>query len=230
MLTSSEGAIHLKPTRRIKVFLLVGNHLLCESLARIIQQKADIDLIKQSTDLSNVALVIARSECDLIVLDSVSANALTRQCAGRLRDLNPKVQLLMVGMEADESAFLKAVRAGVSGYLLNEASAVDVIAAIRAIVRGEAVCPSQLSRALFDTLAGEWECTPSIRKMGFRLTRREQELLPMIANGLSNKEIASRLNLSQQTVKNHIHRMFRKVGANDRLEIIEIAGAESLCN
>ena len=52
----------------------------------------------------------------------------------------------------------------------------------------------------------------------------------MIAHGLSNKEIASRLNLSEQTVKNHIHRMFRKVGANDRLEIIEIAGAESLCN
>jgi len=230
VLTSNEPAIHLKPTLRIKVLLLVGNHLLCESLAHIIRQKADIDVMEQSTNLSNMALVMARSECDVILLDSVSAKALTRQCTTRLLDLNPKVRVLMVGMELDESAFLKAVRAGVGGYLLNEASAVDVIAAIRAIVRGEAVCPSQLSRALFDTLAGKLECTPSIRKMGFRLTRREQELLPMIANGLSNKEIASRLNISQQTVKNHIHRMFRKVGANDRLEVIEIASAESLCN
>lgn len=216
------------PSLRTKVLLLVGNHLLCESLARIVQQKADIDLIEQSTDLSNVALVIASSECDVILLDSVSANAFSRQCAARLTDLNPKVQVLMVGMEADEGFFLKAVRAGASGYLLNEASAVDVIAAIRAIVRGEAVCPSQLCRTLFDTLAGKCEYAPGVRKMGLRLTRRQQELLPLIAHGLSNKEIASRLNLSEQTVKNHIHRMFRKVGANDRLEVIEIAGAEGL--
>lgn len=218
------------PSLRIKVLLLVGNHLLCESLARIVRQKEDIDLVEQSTDLSNVALVIARSECDVILLDSVSANALTRKCATRLTDLNPKVQVLMVGMEADEGVFIAAVRAGVSGYLLNEASAVDVIAAIRAIARGEAVCPSQLCRALFDTVSGKWEYTPSVRKMGLRLTRREQELLPMIAHGLSNKEIASRLNLSEQTIKNHIHRMFRKVGANDRLEVIEITGAEGLRN
>jgi two-component system response regulator DegU len=230
MLTSSEGAIHLKPTLQIKIFLLVGNHLLCESLARIIQHKTDIEVTEQSNNLSNIALAIARSECDVILLDSVGANALSCQRVTRLRDLNPRAQVLVVGMEADDGAFLRAVRAGVSGYLLNEASALDVIAAIRAIVRGEAVCPFQLCRTLFDTVSGKWEYTPSIRKMGFRLTRREQELLPMIANGLSNKEIASRLNLSQQTVKNHIHRMFRKVGANDRLEVIEIAGAESLRN
>jgi DNA-binding NarL/FixJ family response regulator len=58
------------------------------------------------------------------------------------------------------------------------------------------------------------------------LTRRQQELLPMIARGLTNKEIASYLNLSEQTVKNHIHRMLRKMGANGRLQVTEIAGVE----
>jgi DNA-binding NarL/FixJ family response regulator len=220
----------LNPSLRIKVFLLVGNRLLCKALGRILQQRTDIFVIGQSADLSNIALIIERSESDVILLDSVSASALNRQCATRMRDLNPKAQVLMIGMDADEGAFLRAVRAGVSGYLLNEASGEDVIAAIRALARGQAVCPSQLCKALFDTLAGVREFTLSVRKMGFRLTRRQQELIPMIARGLTNKEIASHLNLSEQTVKNHIHRMLRKVGANDRLHVIEITRTEDLPN
>jgi DNA-binding NarL/FixJ family response regulator len=66
--------------------------------------------------------------------------------------------------------------------------------------------------------------------MGLRLTRRQQELLPMVARGLTNKEIAYNLNLSEQTVKNHVHRMLRKIGVNDRSEIIENARAEHLPN
>ena len=218
------------PNVRTKVVLLVGNHLLCKSLARIIQQRPDIDVIgAQALELSNVALAIARSEGGVILLDSVSANVLTRQCV-RIRDLNPNVQVLMVGMDADEGIFLRAVQAGVRGYLLPEASATDLIAAIRAVARREAVCPSQFCKYLFDVLAGVSEFTPSVRKMALRLTRRQQELLPMVARGLSNKEIASNLNLSEQTVKNHVHRILRKIGANDRSEVIEIARAEDLAN
>lgn len=218
------------PSCRIKVLLLVGNYLLCKSLARIIQQRPDIDVIERAADLSNVALAIARSEAGVILLDSVSANALNRQSVIRMRDLNPNAQVLMIGMDADEGTFLRAVRAGVYGYLLHEASAADLIVAIRAVARREAVCPSQLCKFLFDALAGVREFTPSVRQMGLRLTRRQQELLPMVARGLSNKEIASHLNLSEQTVKNHIHRMLRKMGANGRSEIIDIARAQDFPN
>jgi DNA-binding NarL/FixJ family response regulator len=218
------------PSVRTKVFLLVGNHLLCKSLGRIIQQRPDIFVIGQSVDLSDVALLITSSESDVILLDSASVTALNRQYGARIRDLNPKAQVLMIGMDTDECAFIRAVRAGVSGYLLNEASAVDVIAAIRAVARGESVCPAQLCRALFNTVAGAPEFTPSVRKMVLRLTRRQQELVPMIARGLTNKEIASNLNLSEQTVKNHIHRMLRRIGANDRLEVVEITRAQNLPN
>jgi len=219
----------VNPNFRISVLLLVGNHLLCKSLARIIQQRSDIFAIEPG-NLSDIALLITKSETDVILLDLASATALNRQCVARLRDLNPKARVLMIGMDVDECAFLKAVRFGVSGYLLNETSAVELISAIRAVARGEAVCPPQLCRALFDTLAGIRELTPGVRKMGARLTRRQRELVPMIVRGLTNKEIASHLNLSEQTVKNHIHRIFRRIGAIDRSEIIEIAVAEQRLN
>jgi DNA-binding NarL/FixJ family response regulator len=228
--SGARGASPVNPNLRINVFLLVGNHLLRKSLGRIIQQRPDIFVIGQSADLSNIAPIIARSEGDVILLDSVSATALSRQCVTRIRDLNPNAQILMIGMDADEGAFLTAVRAGVSGYLVHEATAANVVAAIRAVARGEAVCPSGFCKALFDALARVGEFTPSVRKMGLRLTRRQQELFPMVARGLTNKEIASLLNLSEHTVKNHIHRMLRKIGANHRSQVLEIARAEHLPN
>lgn len=180
----------------------------------------------ESVELSDIALLIARSESDVILMDSVSANALNRDGITRVRDLNPNAQVLLVGMDADEGAFLRAVRAGVRGYLLYGASALDVVAAIRVVARREAVCPSQFFGALFDALAGGGEFTPSVQKMALRLSRRERELLLMVARGLTNKEISSLLNLSVQTVKNHMHRMLRKIGANDRSGALEIARAE----
>jgi DNA-binding NarL/FixJ family response regulator len=199
-------------------------------LDRILRKRTDISIASQVTDRSNLAAVISRSESDVVLMDSVSAAALHRQCRTRLGDLNSRVQVLMVGMDADEGAFLKAVRAGAGGYLLNEASTLEVIAAIRAVSRGEAVCPPQLCRVLFESVARRREFTPSLRQIGLKLTRRQRELVPMIAQGLTNKEIASYLNLSEQTVKNHIHRMLRKTGANDRAEVIEIARSQELTN
>ena len=216
----------MNPSLRIKVLLLVGNRLLCEALNRILRQRSDVLVVNQSVELSNLPVLITKSESDVLLLDSASASVLNRQRVTRMRDLNPNVQVLMIGMDVDESAFLRAVRAGVSGYLLNDASAADVIAAIRAVSRGEAVCPAQLCKVLFGSVAGSREFIPSVRTIGLRLTRRQQELVPMIARGLTNKEIASHLNLSEQTVKNHIHRMLRKTGANDRLQVTEISRLE----
>jgi DNA-binding NarL/FixJ family response regulator len=148
----------------------------------------------------------------------------------RVRDLYPNVQVVMVGMDANEGSFLSAVRTEISGYLLNEASAPEVIAAIRTVSQGAAVCPPQLCLALFKSVAGSGRFLPGIQKMDRRLTRRQRELMPMIARGLTNKQIASHLNLSEQTVKNHIHRLLRRVGANDRLDVAEMAGVQELAN
>ena len=98
----------MSPNLRIKVLLLVGNHLLCKSLVRIIQQKPDILVIRQSVDLSDIAFLIAKLQSDVVLLDSVSARALNRQCVGRIQDLNPNTQILMIGMDADEDAFKDA--------------------------------------------------------------------------------------------------------------------------
>ena len=141
-----------------------------------------------------------------------------------LRAAIPHVRVVMVDMELDEQIFLRAVAAGVVGYVLKDASATEVAATIRAVAAGEAVCPPALSMTLFNAV----QRGPFVAGPSRILSRREHELVELLRERLTNKEIAARLNLSEQTVKNHVHRMMRKVGAPDRLGIVERFESESL--
>jgi DNA-binding NarL/FixJ family response regulator len=141
----------------------------------------------------------------------------------KVRAATPLVQILLIGMTGDETEFMQCVRAGVRGYLPREASAEDVLEGVRAVQEGKAVCPGTLCALLFHYFEREATSFPSAsvhQRMG--LTRREQQLIPLIAEGLTNKEIANRFCLSEQTVKNHLYRMKHKVGAGDRLSIVQV--------
>ena len=129
------------------------------------------------------------------------------------------VKTILVGMDADEKQFLAAVRAGIMGYLLKDASTSDVIAALRTVSRGEVVCPAGLCSALFRFVAQTPE--PSQRNAKPDLTLRQQQLVSLVAKGLTNKEIASQLNLSEFTVRNHIHRILKQVDAESRSQAVE---------
>jgi DNA-binding NarL/FixJ family response regulator len=209
---------------RIRVFLLAGNRLLREALGRILRKRPDILLSGEASGSPDVSGPFVKLETDVLLMDGATTPALNYQFISAVCRSHPGIQVVLIGMEDSESIFLEAVRAGVTGYLLKNASATEVITAIRAVSQGEAVCPPRLCRTLFRHIVEGNSYVPSIRmhrELG--LTRRQLELVPMIARGLTNKEIASHLNLSEQTIKNHIHRMLRKVGADDRLEVAEIA-------
>jgi DNA-binding NarL/FixJ family response regulator len=114
------------------------------------------------------------------------------------------------------------VRSGVMGYLLKDASASELVAAVRAVHRGEAVCPPQLCSTLFQFVAHVIEEVPAKRTARRPdLTMRQQQLMALVAKGLTNKEIASRLNLSEFTVRNHIHRVLKQLDAGSRSEAVE---------
>jgi two-component system NarL family response regulator len=125
-------------------------------------------------------------------------------------------------MGADEEQFIAAIRSGATGYLLQDASASDVVAAVRAVFRGEAVCPPQLCSSLFRFVAQMASDIP-VQNAPPKpdLTLRQQQLVNLVAKGLTNKEIASHLNLSEFTVRNHIHRILKQVDAGSRSEAVE---------
>lgn len=129
----------------------------------------------------------------------------------------------MLGALGNEGEFLQCVRAGVRGYLSRDAAPDEILQAIFAVRAGSAVCPGKLCAELFRYFETEAKSLPSAsihQRMG--LTRREQQLIPLVARGLTNKEIANHFSLSEQTVKNHLYRMKHKIGADDRLSIVHL--------
>ncbi len=206
----------------VSVFLLAENRLLREALARILNKKNNITIAGAASYAPNIESVIASVSPDVLLFDPLDWN-LGLTLIRLLRDSMPSLKVIMIGMEADGELFLRAVREGIAGYLLKDAPAAEVAAAVRSVAGNFAVCPQELCQVLFDYVSRQRAHLPNyVIKQQLGLTRREQQLMELISRGLTNKEIAVELGLSEQTIKNHIHRVLRKVGVNDRLAAVEM--------
>lgn len=213
----------------IHVFLLAGNRLFREALTRILTSKSDLCVAGCAACVSEALEQIEKTACDVLLIDPVNGDPCDISFLRRVSQAAPNAKTVLIDMVEDEAIFLRAVRAGVVGYVLQHASALDVVATIRAVHQGEAVCPPRLCLSLFTYVAKNVNGLEGLRsKSNVGLTRREQELVPLIAQGLTNKEIASKLNLSEQTVKNHIHRILQRMRAPDRLAVVEKVRDRSL--
>ena len=210
-------------TGAIRVFILAENRLLREALSLLFAKKNSICVADARAFSPQVVGQIAEACPNILLSDSSPLAMADLQIIVEARAAVPGLKVVLMGMEGNRDTFLKAVRQGVLGYVLREASAVELAAAVRAVADGQAVCPAALCMALFESVA-EASSEPLRLRLGqeLGLTRREQQLVQMIDRGLTNKEIASQLNLSEQTVKNHVHRLLRKLGASDRLAAVEL--------
>jgi DNA-binding NarL/FixJ family response regulator len=207
----------------VQVFILAENRLLREALTRILSKKSDIRVVGASAFSPDVVEQISVAAPDVLLSDSAVVALSDLRLVSEVRAAIPGLKVVMIGMDADKEIFLRAVRDGIVGFVLKDASAMEVAAAVRSVANEEAVCPPSLCMALFERVANQKTHPPSfVIRHNLGLTRREQQLVQMIGRGLTNKEIASQLNLSEQTVKNHIHRMLRKLGATDRLGAVEL--------
>jgi DNA-binding NarL/FixJ family response regulator len=205
----------------IRVFLLIENRLLREALVRIFRKSPHMTVVGQSGRTDWTAQDILDSDSDVLVISPFQAKRLPGGPAlEKLGQLGPRV--VLIGMDADEDQFMTAVRTGVAGYLLKDASAFDVVSAVRSVFHHEAVCPPQLCHALFRFVAQAAKKAPG-QGLASRpeLTLRQQQLVALVAKGQTNKEIAAHLNLSEFTVRNHIHRILKQVDAESRSEAVE---------
>jgi two-component system NarL family response regulator len=219
---------------RTAVFLLSENRLLREALARILRKRSDISVVGAGRSEEYSFQDIAMAGAEILLLDSITSGVPDYQFVRAALQAMPHLRIMLLGMEEEEDLFLEAVRAGVVGYLLKEASAADVVTAVRGVAQGEASSPPRLCRTLFQYVAQEKEIEKEeiqvpngMIRMRLGLTRRQQQLVPLIASGMTNKEIAMRLHLSEQTVKNHVHEILHRVGADDRLEVLEMIRVQS---
>jgi two-component system, NarL family, nitrate/nitrite response regulator NarL len=209
----------------LKLFLLVENRLLREALAGIVRKQPDFSIVGVDRYTPSIEKRVIDSQCDVLVADHATATTFPPNLLPDSISVAPEMKIVLLGMEEDPEIFLQAVRAGVSGYLLGDASAEETLAAIRRVAQGEAVCPPRLCLQLFQFVAREARKGSLVlnqrvcAKLG--LTPRQQQLVSFLARGLTNKEIAANLNLSEFTVKNHVHRIMRQLNADSRYAAVQ---------
>lgn len=211
---------------RATVFLLAQNRLLREALSRILSKKNDLEVVGSCALSGDSMQEIVSAAPDVLVIDSFTTNLAHVEFVREVQQSIPQIKLVMIGMEADGQHFLQAIREGAMGYIVKDASALEVVAAVRTVASGGGVCSPELCAFLFRFAARQNQMPNFHVRTKLGLTNREQQLVGLISRGLTNKEIAAELQLAEHTVRNHIHRMLRKVGASHRLAVVEICRME----
>ena len=210
-------------SEQLSVFLLCENRLLREALLRILGKRNDLSMVGACGYSSSAMSGVVASQPRVVVLDTLRLALGPPLLLRHIQQSLPNARTVMIGMESREEDFLNAVREGVAGYVLREASAAEVSTALHAVALGEAVCPACFMAKLFQHAAQHLALRQNLQARNrSQLSRREQQLLTLLCAGLTNKEIANQLHLSEHTVKNHVHRIFRKTGATDRVELIDL--------
>jgi DNA-binding NarL/FixJ family response regulator len=212
----------------MNIYVVAENRLLRESLVRLFRKRGDLSVAGQASYSESTPEQIVAAQAELLLLDCLDPNHKSHDLICDLRESVPHIKVVLFGMDEDSDIFLQAVRLGVNGYVLKNASASELVDAVRSVAQGEAICPAKFCKVLFQALASETNQQAAIaeqRAMRFELTQRQRQLMSLVAMGLSNKEIAANLNLSEFTVKNHIYRVMKHVDAQNRHEACSLIRA-----
>lgn len=210
-------------SNQLSVFLLCENRLLREALLRILGKRNDLSVVGACGYTSSAMSGVVASQPRVVVLDSLRLALGPPLLLRHIRQSLPNARTVMIGMDPREEDFLNAVREGVAGYVLREASAAEVSSGLHSVATGESVCPPCFMAKLFHHAAEHLALRQNLQmRSRSQLSRREQQLLQLLCGGLTNKEIANQLNLSEHTVKNHVHRILHKTGTADRVELIDL--------
>lgn len=203
--------------RALRLLVSDPHHLFRECLARALERDGRFDVIARAGGGPAVHEELARGGADVLVLGTDVLDGELIVLAREVAALFPGLKILVLGRAENDEQVVDCLLAGAGGFLRRDQSLAEVAAAIEVVARGERVCPPRAMRLLFARL-GELgrERKRRDRLEVLELSAREMEILRLIADGLTNQEIARRLYLSVHTVKNHVHRILDVLGVHSR--------------
>jgi DNA-binding NarL/FixJ family response regulator len=211
----------MSPPMVIRVLVADDQRVVREGLVMLLGLLGGIEVVGAAADGEQAVALATELRPHAVLMDlrmpRVDGVAATR----RLRERDPGIKVLALTTYDDERSVVEALRAGARGYLTKDAGAEQIRQALEAVVRGEAAIDPAVQHHLVDALATAAPAATGALPDG--LTPREAEVLSLIADGLSNAEIAHHLVVSEATVKSHINHLFTKIGARDRAQAVAYA-------
>ena len=207
----------MPPSDTIRIAIIDDNRLVREALTALLNRLTDIRVV--SSDVADSAS-LAETKPDVLLLDVGLRDQDSLRVAATLRQENPDAKIIVMDLLPVNEEIVEYVNAGVSGFVLKDASFDEFLATIRAVAAGTKVLPPRMTESLFSQIAKEVDGQEPAKVLeAVRMTPREREVIDLIGEGLSNKEIAQRLNIATHTVKSHVRNVMEKLALHTRLQI-----------
>jgi two-component system response regulator NreC len=209
----------------IRILIADDHSVVRSGLRALLSADADIDVVGEAADSTEVMQLAGRLEPDLILLDITMPHESGIRTAQRLRQERPGIKVLFLTMHEEEGLLHEALQTGAAGYVIKRAEESEILRAIHAAIRGDIYVHPAMTRALLQK-----PVTTEHRRGALPnpLTRREIDVLQLLAKGNTNRQIAHHLTLSMRTVENHRANLMGKLGVQSRVELVNYAEQHDL--
>lgn len=205
----------------VRVVICDDHHLLAAGLAALLAMEEGIDVVAVTGSVAEVVAAVSDLRPDVVLLDFELPDGTGHDATRRLLEVAPDTNVVILTSFSDDDVLVGAIQAGATGFVTKHQSPTELADAVRlAATGGPVIAPSLLARLLPRLGAG----TPQ----GVEVSAREREILALVAEGATNQEIARQLFLSPNTVRNHLARIYSRLGARSRLDAVSIAIREGL--
>ena len=209
--------------KKIKLLLIEDNRLLREGIIAILKPHKDI-IISSSGDGKNPLLKVRQLKPNVVLLDLGLRSQNSLHVVEIVKKEFPKAKIIIMDLAPVQSDILQYVKAGANGFILKDASLNDFLIAIRNVSKGATVLPPLLVDSLFSQIVDHALKEGNSKLDGsVKMTKREREVIGLLGDGLTNKEIAQKIHVSTFTVKSHIHNIMEKLALHTRLEVANYA-------
>ena len=211
-------------TPRISLLLIEDNRLLREGIAAMLNEQPDLAVVATAPGGDAVLPLVRDAKPQLVLLDSALGEHDSLRLLEAVKEASPEIRVIVMDLLPAPQDIVEFVAAGCSGFILKDATLEDFVSTIRSVAQGVPVLPPLLTGTIFSHVAQQAvRRDPGAVREAVSMTRREQEVVALIGEGLSNKEIAQRLNIAVHTVKSHMHNVLEKLALHSRLQVAAYA-------
>ena len=212
----------------IRIAVVDDHHLFRKGVIGILQSDPQIEVVGEADNGREAVALVQKLQPDVLIMDLAMPQMGGMEATKRIREIDSRIRILILTVNEDERSLFEAVKCGAQGYVIKTVDPEELLHAVKSVALGEAVVPSNLALRILSEMSRPKAAAGMAEDKAEPLTAREIEVLRELGTGASNRDIAKRLYISENTVRNHVRNILDKLHVSNRVEAATYAVREGL--